>query len=56
MPDITGRETLCRSVKNAGYTVDGAIGLFAFGLVALAFISIVSLITCAGVTTYKAVK
>lgn len=21
----TGRETLCRSVKNAGYTVDGAM-------------------------------
>ena len=37
----SGNETLCRSVKNAGYSVDGGMA---------------SSITCAGVTTYKAVK
>lgn len=60
---ITGKETFCRSVKNAGYTVDGGMaeqcivkadyavkvpeGLDSFQA---------SSVTCAGVTTYKAVK
>lgn len=60
---ITGKETFCRSVKNAGYSVDGAMaeqcivtadyavkvpdGLDSFQA---------SSVTCAGVTTYKAVK
>ncbi len=60
---ITGKETYCRSVKNAGYSVDGAMaeqcivaadyavkvpdGLDSFQA---------SSVTCAGVTTYKAVK
>lgn len=59
----TGRETLCRDVKNAGYTVDGAMAEQAIvkadyavkvpdGLDPAA----ASSVTCAGVTTYKAVK
>lgn len=60
---VNGNETLCRSVKNAGYSVDGGMaeecivvadyavkvpdGLDSFAA---------SSITCAGVTTYKAVK
>ena len=60
---VSGNETLCRSVKNAGYSVDGGMaeecivvadyavkvpdGLDSFAA---------SSITCAGVTTYKAVK
>lgn len=59
----TGRETLCRSVKNAGYTVDGGMAEKAIvkadyavkvpdGLSSDA----ASSITCAGVTTYKAIK
>lgn len=59
----TGRETLCRSVKNAGYTVDGGMAEKAIvtadyavkvpdGLSSEA----ASSITCAGVTTYKAIK
>ncbi|MXV44292.1 alcohol dehydrogenase AdhP [Saccharibacter sp. 17.LH.SD] len=59
----TGRETLCRNVKNAGYTVDGAMAEKCIvpadyavkvpdGLDSAA----ASSITCAGVTTYKAVK
>ncbi|RIY38755.1 alcohol dehydrogenase AdhP [Psittacicella hinzii] len=59
----TGRETLCRSVKNAGYTVDG--GMAEYCLVDAAYTVKVpegldpaqaSSITCAGVTTYKAIK
>ena len=60
---VSGNETLCRLVKNAGYSVDGGMaeecivvadyavkvpdGLDSFAA---------SSITCAGVTTYKAVK
>lgn len=59
----TGRETLCRSVKNSGYTVDGGMAQYCIvtadysvkvpeGLSSPA----ASSITCAGVTTYKAIK
>lgn len=59
----SGRETLCRSVKNAGYTVDG--GMSEYCVVAADYAVKVpdgldpaqaSSITCAGVTTYKAIK
>lgn len=59
----TGRETLCRSVKNAGYSVDG--GMSEYCLVTADYAVKVpegldpaqaSSITCAGVTTYKAIK
>lgn len=60
---VTGRETLCRSVKNSGYTVDGAM---ATHCVVTADYAVkvpegldpaqASSITCAGVTTYKAIK
>ena len=60
---VTGRETLCRSVKNAGYSVDGGM---AEECIVTADYSVkvpdgldsepASSITCAGVTTYKAVK
>lgn len=59
----TGRETLCREVKNAGYTVDGAM---AEQVIVSADYAVkvpegldpaaASSVTCAGVTTYKAVK
>lgn len=58
-----GNETLCRSVKNAGYTVDGGM---AEECIVVADYSVkvpeglesaaASSVTCAGVTTYKAVK
>lgn len=59
----TGRETLCRSVKNAGYSVDG--GMAQECIVTADYAVKVpegldpaqaSSITCAGVTTYKAIK
>ena len=59
----SGRETLCRSVKNAGYTADG--GMSEYTLVPADYAVKVpegldpaqaSSITCAGVTTYKAIK
>ncbi|QDH16815.1 alcohol dehydrogenase AdhP [Swingsia samuiensis] len=59
----TGRETLCRDVKNAGYTVDG--GMAEECIVPANYAVKVpdglaspeaSSVTCAGVTTYKAVK
>ena len=59
----TGRETLCRSVKNAGYNVDG--GMSEYAVVTADYAVKVpegldpaqaSSITCAGVTTYKAIK
>ena len=59
----TGRETLCRSVKNAGYSVDG--GMAEQCIVTADYAVKVpdgldpaqaSSITCAGVTTYKAIK
>lgn len=59
----TGRETLCRDVRNSGYTVDGGMSEYCIvtadysvkvpdGLASDA----ASSITCAGVTTYKAIK
>lgn len=60
---ITGRETLCRNVKNAGYTVDGAMAEqvivtadYAVKVPETLDPAAASSITCAGVTTYKAVK
>lgn len=59
----SGRETLCRSVKNAGYTADG--GMAEYCIVPADYAVKVpdglasapaSSITCAGVTTYKAIK
>ncbi|VEE06792.1 alcohol dehydrogenase AdhP [Neisseria animalis] len=59
----TGRETLCRSVLNAGYTADG--GMATHCIVDADYAVKVpdgldpaqaSSITCAGVTTYKGVK
>lgn len=60
---LTGRETLCRDVQNAGYNVDGAM---AEEVIADADYAVkvpddldpieASSITCAGVTTYKALK
>jgi len=59
----TGNETLCRQVKNSGYTVDG--GMAEFCIVSADYAvkvpdgldsAAASSITCAGVTTYKAVK
>lgn len=59
----TGRETLCRSVVNAGYTADG--GMATHCIVDADYAVKVpdnldpaqaSSITCAGVTTYKGVK
>lgn len=60
---VSGNETLCRNVENAGYTVDGAM---AEECIVVADYSVkvpdgldpavASSITCAGVTTYKAVK
>lgn len=59
----SGRETLCRDVQNAGYTVDGAM---AEEVIVNANYAVkvpddldpaaASSITCAGVTTYKAIK
>lgn len=59
----TGRETLCRSVENGGYTVDG--GMAEYCVVPADYAVKVpdglnsaeaSSITCAGVTVYKAIK
>lgn len=59
----TGRETLCRTVLNAGYTADG--GMATHCIVTADYAVKVpdgldpaqaSSITCAGVTTYKGVK
>lgn len=59
----TGRETLCRTVKNAGYSVDGGM---AEQCIVTADYAVkipegldpaqASSITCAGVTCYKAIK
>jgi propanol-preferring alcohol dehydrogenase len=60
---VTGRETLCREVKNAGYTVDGAMSEqcivtadYAVKVPDGLSSEAASSITCAGVTTYKAIK
>ena len=60
---VNGQETFCRSVENAGYTVDGAM---AEECIVSADYAVkvpenldpvkASSITCAGVTTYKAIK
>lgn len=59
----TGRETFCRNVQNAGYSVDG--GMAEQSIVVADYAVKVpegldpaqaSSITCAGVTTYKAIK
>ena len=59
----TGRETLCRTVKNAGYTVDGGMAEYAIVKANYAVKvpenldpAAASSITCAGVTMYKALK
>jgi len=60
---IGGWETLCESQRNSGYSVDGAFAEYA--VVAAAFATPVpdgvssldaAPLTCAGVTTYKAIK
>lgn len=60
---IGGRETLCEQQENSGYSVDGTFAEFA--VAAAAFATPVpdnldardaAALTCAGVTTYKAVK
>ncbi|MER3383506.1 alcohol dehydrogenase AdhP [Pectobacterium aroidearum] len=59
----SGNETLCRSVKNAGYSVDGGMAEECIVIADYAVkvpdgldSAAASSITCAGVTTYKAVK
>lgn len=60
---VTGRETFCREVKNAGYSVDGAMAEYClvednYAVKVPDALDPVqaSSITCAGVTTYKGVK
>ncbi|SFC67965.1 alcohol dehydrogenase, propanol-preferring [Alkalibacterium subtropicum] len=60
---VSGRETLCREVKNAGYTVDGAMAEecivtadYAVKVPEGLDPAAASSVTCAGVTTYKAIK
>lgn len=59
----TGRETLCRNVKNARYSVDGEMAQecivtadYAVKVPESLAPDQASSITCAGVTTYKAIK
>ena len=60
---VSGRETLCRTVLNAGYTADGAMAThcivdadYAVKVPDGLDPAQASSITCAGVTTYKATK
>ena len=60
---LTGRETFCRSVKNAGFSVDGAMAQqciveadYAVKVPEGLDPAQASSITCAGVTCYKAIK
>lgn len=60
---VRGKETLCRNVKNAGYTVDGGMAEecivtadYAVKVPDSLDPAAASSVTCAGVTTYKAVK
>lgn len=60
---VTGRETLCREVKNAGYSVDGGMAQqcivsadYAVKVPDGLSSEAASSISCAGVTTYKAIK
>ena len=59
----SGNETLCRNVKNAGYSVDGGMAEECIVVADYAVkvpdgldSAAASSVTCAGVTTYKAVK
>ena len=60
---VSGRETLCESQENMGYSIDGAFGEYATAY-ARFVVSVpesvnsfdAAPLTCAGVTTYKAVK
>jgi propanol-preferring alcohol dehydrogenase len=60
---VSGWETLCHEQKNTGYSIDGSFGQFAtaYGRYVVAVPDGIDPIdaaplTCAGVTTYKAVK
>jgi propanol-preferring alcohol dehydrogenase len=60
---VSGWETLCQQQKNTGYSVDGGFGEYAtaYGQYVVAVPDSIDAIdaaplTCAGVTTYKAVK
>lgn len=60
---VSGRETFCRNVKNAGYSVDGAMveqcivkADYAVKVPEGLDPLVASSITCAGVTTYKAAQ
>jgi len=60
---VSGWETLCHEQKNTGYSVDGGFGQFAtaYGRYVVTVPDSIDAIdaaplTCAGVTTYKAVK
>jgi propanol-preferring alcohol dehydrogenase len=60
---VSGWETLCHEQKNTGYSIDGSFGQFAtaYGRYVVAVPDGIDAIdaaplTCAGVTTYKAVK
>jgi propanol-preferring alcohol dehydrogenase len=60
---VSGRETLCLEQKNMGYTIDGSFGAYATAYARYVVKVPLGLdpfdaapLTCAGVTTYKAVK
>lgn len=60
---VSGRETLCLSQENMGYSIDGGFGEFATAFARYAVKVPAGVdpfdaapLTCAGVTTYKAVK
>ena len=60
---VSGWETLCHEQKNTGYSIDGSFGQFAtaYGRYVVAVPDGIDAIdaaplTCAGVTTYKAIK
>jgi propanol-preferring alcohol dehydrogenase len=60
---VSGRETLCESQKNMGYSIDGAFAEYATAYARYVVRVPVGLnpidaapLTCAGVTSYKAVK
>jgi propanol-preferring alcohol dehydrogenase len=60
---VSGRETLCLAQKNTGYSVDGSFGEYATAYARYCVEVPVGVdpfdaapLTCAGVTTYKAVK
>src|SRR3954452_23329200 len=60
---VSGRETLCLAQKNMGYSIDGAFGEYATAYARYCVQVPLGVdpfdaapLTCAGVTTYKAVK